>query len=68
MTLFVSFLQMQLAALCLLAVWASIAVASPAINEIRQTTSRPGRFLSLPVPSKCSQSKQPLIIACLKHL
>ncbi|XP_021916330.1 uncharacterized protein LOC110828178 [Zootermopsis nevadensis] len=30
-------------------------MASAAISEIRQPSSRPGRFLSLPVPAKCSQ-------------
>jgi hypothetical protein len=47
--------------LCFMALCAAVAQASPAISEIRQPSSRPGRFLSLPVASKCSQSKQDFI-------
>jgi len=51
-------LQMKLAVPCLVVACAMAVVGSPAISEIRQPSKRPGRFLSLPVPSKCSQSKQ----------
>jgi hypothetical protein len=53
----VCLLQMKLAGRCAVTFCAMIAVVSAAINEIRQPSSRPGRFLSLPVPAKCSQSK-----------
>ena len=55
-------LQMPRAVLYLVALCVAFAHASPAISEVRQPSSRPGRFLSLPVPSKCSQSKQRFII------
>nr|CAD7400013.1 unnamed protein product [Timema poppensis] len=50
--------QMMLATPWLLAVFlavAALASPSPAINEIRQPSNKPGRFLSLPVPNKCAQ-------------
>ncbi|KDR21328.1 hypothetical protein L798_03961 [Zootermopsis nevadensis] len=40
---------------CVVAICTVFAMASAAISEIRQPSSRPGRFLSLPVPAKCSQ-------------
>nr|CAD7264949.1 unnamed protein product [Timema shepardi] len=50
--------KMMLATPWLLAVFlavAALASPSPAINEIRQPSNKPGRFLSLPVPNKCAQ-------------
>jgi hypothetical protein len=32
----------------------AVAVATPAINQIRPVSNRPGRFLSLPNPQKCA--------------
>jgi len=37
------------------------ALAFGAIKEIRPVSNRPGRFLSLPVPNKCSARKFPEI-------
>lgn len=39
------------------------AVATPAINQIRPVSNRPGRFLSLPNPQKCANSKW--VFTCL---
>nr|CAD7448529.1 unnamed protein product [Timema bartmani] len=50
--------KMMLATPWLLAVFLAVvalASPSPAINEIRQPSNKPGRFLSLPVPNKCAQ-------------
>lgn len=43
-------------ALLVLAV-CSVVIGTPAISEVRQPQNKPGRFLSLPVPAKCSQSE-----------
>lgn len=34
-----------------------LAEPKPAINEIKPQTSKPGRFLSLPIPEKCASRK-----------
>lgn len=51
----VFFLQMRIALLVLAA--CAVALADPAINQIRPVSNRPGRFLSLPNPQKCANSK-----------
>ena len=58
------FPQMLAAPSCkwvLLSAWICVVIAlvlgTPAIKEIRPKSNRPGRFLSLPVPSKCSSRK-----------
>ncbi|KAI4497992.1 hypothetical protein M0802_006816 [Mischocyttarus mexicanus] len=45
---------MILLPLTLVLVLAAICKAEPAINEARPHSNRPGRFLSLPNPQKCS--------------
>lgn len=37
--------------------FAAFANAEPAINEARPHSNRPGRFLSLPIPQKCTNRK-----------
>lgn len=53
--MFFVFFQMKVA--CLVLAACAVAVATPAINEIRPVSNRPGRFLSLPNPQKCANSK-----------
>lgn len=50
---------MQLALPCLVLTLATITFG--AIKEIRPVSNRPGRFLSLPVPNKCSARKYPCL-------
>nr|CAD7462550.1 unnamed protein product [Timema tahoe] len=60
--------DMMLATPWLLAVFLAVvalASPSPAINEIRQPSNKPGRFLSLPVPNKCAQREYHLITSTL---
>nr|CAD7576192.1 unnamed protein product [Timema californicum] len=60
--------KMMLATPWLLAVFlavAALASPSPAINEIRQPSNKPGRFLSLPVPNKCAQREYQFIVSTL---
>nr|CAD7593637.1 unnamed protein product [Timema genevievae] len=60
--------KMMLATPWLLAVFLAVvalASPSPAINEIRQPSNKPGRFLSLPVPNKCAQREYHLITSTL---
>lgn len=49
--------QTMLKECALVAVMVVVASVSAAINEIKPRQTKPGRFLSLPVPQKCSQSK-----------
>lgn len=53
-SLFADF-QMKIA--CLVLAACAFAAATPAINEARPTSNRPGRFLSLPNPQKCANSE-----------
>lgn len=53
---FIILQQMMLVPLAVV-LFAAFVNAEPAINEARPHSNRPGRFLSLPIPQKCSNRK-----------